>query len=111
MGETRDPLEGAARVFADGSPIDGRLIGKFVKYQTVMVPDPTISEETRRLLQASGQEAAGMVERKQPMPYYAILNEDEENAFYRSIGNSINAAAGEAEREGKRYIYNKYTNR
>ena len=74
-----------------------------------MDPDPSIPAENMALIQEQGQVA--MVEQKIAMPYYAVLDEDQANAFYRTIGRSINAAPGEAEKEGKRYIYNKYTNR
>tara|TARA_R100001463_G_scaffold59382_1_gene111651 strand:- start:3675 stop:5288 length:1614 start_codon:yes stop_codon:yes gene_type:complete len=111
MGELRDELVGASLVFSERGNLDNKLVGQFVKYGTRMVPDPSIPEETRRLLVEQGQGAVTMIEEKVPMPYYAILDNDQAEAFYRAIGNSINAAPGDAEKEGARYIYNKYTNR
>ncbi len=109
MGETQDVLEGAVRVNIGNSELDGKLIGKFVKEETVMVPDPSIPAEQMAILRA--QNAVTMVEQKVKMPYYRELNDEQIDAFYRAIGVSLNAPRGEAAREGAKYVYNKSVNR
>ena len=109
MGETQDVLEGAVMANNTNSELDGKLIGKFVKEETVMVPDPNYTPEQLEILRA--QNAVQMVEQKVQMPYYAQLNDEQTDAFYRAIGRSLNAAPGEAAREGRKYVYNKAVNR